>query len=80
MGGRSYAHVGGPGGERTEARREEDTNVADVDREVQRVEDAVNDAAGRHQARVDGASYNTSKRVPGSVVKPIPERLQMWRI
>ena len=73
----AHAHIGRPGREGTEARREEDANVADVDREVECVKNVVNDAAGGHQARIDGASYNTPKRVPGSVVKPIPERLQM---
>ena len=72
---RLHAHIGGPGSECTEARREEDTNVPDIDREVECMENVVDDAAGHHQARVDSASYNTTKRVPGGVVEPIPECL-----
>lgn len=36
----------------------------------------VDGAAGDHQAGVQGASSNSTERVPCSVVKPIPELVE----
>lgn len=70
-----HLHVCRPGGKGAEPWREENTNVADVDREVQRMEDVVDDTAGSHQTRVDRATYDTTKGIPGGGVKPVPEFL-----
>lgn len=39
------------------------------------MEDVVDDTAGSHQTWVDRAAYDTTKRIPGGGVKPVPEFL-----
>ena len=68
-------HVGRPCGEGTETRGEEHANVTNIDREVEGMENVVDDTARGHETRVDGATDYTSQRVPRSVIEPIPERL-----
>ena len=71
----SNVHVRGPCSERAETRGEQYTNVTNVDRKVEGMEDVVNDAACGHQSRVDGTADDTSERVPCGMVEPVPERL-----
>ncbi len=70
-----HLHVGGPGSESTEAWSEEDTNVTDIDRKVQSMQDVVDDATSGHEAGVHSSAHYTSKRIPCCGVKPIPECL-----
>lgn len=36
----------------------------------------VDDAAGDHEAGVEGSSSDTAERVPGTVIKPVPEAVE----
>lgn len=54
------AHVSGPRSEGTETRSEHDTNVADVNGEVDSMEKAVDDTASGHQTGIDCSSHYTA--------------------
>ena len=69
------SHVSRPSRQRTETRSKKDTDVPDVNREVKGMKNIVDDAASRHQARIDGTSHNATKGIPGGRVKPVPEFL-----
>jgi hypothetical protein len=71
-----YAQVRRIGGESAEPRSEQDTNVPDIDREMQRMKKVVDDTTGRHQTGVDGPANDTAQGVPCSRVEPVPEFLQ----
>lgn len=36
----------------------------------------VDDSAGNHQAGIESSSSNPTKRIPGSIIKPIPEGVE----
>jgi len=58
-----------------ETRREEHTDVADVNGHVDPLEEAPDETSGHHETGVDGATDGTSERVPCCWVKPVPELL-----
>lgn len=71
--------VCGEGRQAREGGREEDANVANVDGDGEGLEDVVDDAAGDHETWVEGSPGNPTKRMPCSVVKPIPEFVEAIR-
>lgn len=73
------AQIGGIGSQGTEARGEHDTDVTDVDREMERVENVVDDTTRGHETWIDSTTHDTSERVPCRRVEPVPEFLLEWR-
>lgn len=69
-------HVRCPCSEGAEARGKEHTNVPDVDRQVKRVKNAVDDPTGRHKAWIDGTTDDATQGVPCCWVEPVPEFLK----
>ena len=69
------SHVSRPSSKGTESWCKEDTDVTDIDRKIQGVENVVYDATGGHETWIYGTSYDTSKRIPRGRVKPVPECL-----
>lgn len=55
---------------------EKDTDVADIDGDRNGAQGVVDDAAGDHEAGVQGASGNPTERVPCAVIEPVPERFE----
>ena len=53
--------------------RQEDADVADVDGDVEQVQDVVDESRGQHQSGVDGAAHDPTQRVPGALVEPVEE-------
>mmetsp|Transcript_41469 Transcript_41469/g.71933 ORF Transcript_41469/g.71933 Transcript_41469/m.71933 type:complete len:461 (-) Transcript_41469:228-1610(-) len=56
-----------------ENRRNEHAHVADVDGQMQEVHDPIEHRCGKHEARINGASDGTTKRIPPTIVKPVKE-------
>ena len=65
--------VGDDDSEAGEEGGQEDTHVADVDGDVEGVEEVVDDCRGDHEAWVDGASDDTTEGIPSPVIKPVVE-------
>ena len=65
--------VGGDRRQSREERSQEDTDVSDVNRDVEEAQHVMNGAGGDHQAGVDSPTYDPAQRVPGSLVKPVEE-------
>lgn len=63
----------GVGGQARESRCEKNADVSNIDGDSEGTESVVDDAAGHHQTRIEGTSGNPTKRMPCSVIEPIPE-------
>ena len=63
-------------GQPRESGREHDTDIPDIDGEIQPVQDVVDDARGDHEAREDSRSDGPAERVPCCRVEPVPEFLE----
>ena len=50
---------------------QEDTNISNMNRDVEETEGIMYASWGDHKARVDCATHNTAKRVPCSLIKPV---------
>lgn len=80
-GGRVRGHlvgeeVCGVGGQTRKCRGEENADVADIDWDGQGAESVVDDAAGDHETGVESTTGDTAKRVPCSVIEPVPETVE----
>jgi len=69
-------HVSGPGGKGAEARSEHNADIAYVNGEAKGMQDVVDDATGRHKARINRSADDPTQWVPCRGVKPIPEFLK----
>ena len=63
--------VSDDGCERGEKRSKEHTDVPDLDRDVEEMKDVINQGRCNHQSRIDGSSYNTTQRIPSSIIEPV---------
>ncbi|SRR5216683_5250091 len=68
-------HVSCPGCEGAETGSKEYADISYINGEVKRMQNVVDDPAGSHEARIYCPANNTAKRVPCSMVKPVPEFL-----
>ncbi len=68
-------HVRRPCSQCAKSGCKEDTNVPNIYWEVQGVKNAVDNTASGHYARVHSPTNDTTQRVPGGGVKPVPEFL-----
>lgn len=68
--------VGGNGRQARKRWCEKDANVSNINRNREELEEVVNNTAGDHESGVQGSSGNPTKRMPSTVVEPVPELLK----
>jgi len=56
---------------RGESRCEEHTDFSHIDRDIDSIEDVIEEAGSDHEARIDGTTDDPTQGVPSSIVEPI---------
>ena len=65
--------VGDKGGEGGKEGGKEDADVADINADVKKVQELVDEGGRDHEPRIDGAADDAAERIPCAVIKPVVE-------
>lgn len=66
-------HIGDDCGERGEKGSQKDTNISDIDGDIQEPHKSVKGGRGYHQPRINSASNNPAQRIPRPIIEPVVE-------